>query len=260
VKRIKLAAWAAADYDRCPLQYRLRHTSALPPVDDGETSPAQVVGQSLHAALHALHRPDRPFNGDVTAEPLLRRHWVRQGFQDAQQEAAWFDRARFALERYLASAAPLTGRVLAAEAFLSARWKHNGLECEVTARADRIERQPDGTLVVTDYKCSLNGRVLSEEALAQDLVSYLYALLARLRYPDHTRVIVTHLNLFTLQATAIEHTPDQRRANRARLLAVIDGIASAQYAPRPGQHCAWCPVRAACPAVSVAADSAALDE
>jgi RecB family exonuclease len=256
VQSIRLSARALTDFQRCSQQYGLATQSARPPVPL-EPTPALSVGNSLHAALKALYSPGAPlpapdFYDEVVT--VLRRHWVRAGFENEAQEAEWFASALDALLRLVFEFGAPAGQILGVEADLWARISHDNLHFTLTGRLDRLELLPDGTLEILDYKAHVSGFVITPEALAEDLGMFAYYILARLRYPQYSQVRVAQLNLFSRQRTAIEYDDQQRNHNKATLLAAVADIAAERWVPRPGAWCDWCPVRERCPAFQYNAD------
>jgi RecB family exonuclease len=256
VGTIRLSARALTDFQRCPQQYGLVTQYARPPVPL-EPTPALSAGNSLHAALKALYNPGATvltadFYDEVVT--VLRRHWVRAGFENEDQEAEWFASALDALLRLIFEFGAPAGQILGVEKHLWARISQDNLRFTLTGRLDRLELLPDGTLEILDYKAHVSGLVIAPEALAEDLGMFAYYILARLRYPQYSRVRVAQLNIFSRQRTTIEYDDRQREHNKAALLAAVADIVAGRWVPRPGAWCDWCPVRDHCPAFQLDAD------
>jgi len=242
---IKLTPSRVREYQACPLQFKLKYLDAFGPKDI-EQSPALSFGCSIHAALDLFHRPGRTFK-DLTPDILLRRSWKSVGYADAQQEAQYFTKGVEALTGYLQAMGTPRGKILGTETFFSRVVNLSGYRFELGCKADRVELLPDGELEILDYKTNGNGEILSADALAEDLPTFIYYVLGRLSYPQHPRVIVSQLNVLTLSRTVVDYTADQVAENKQALANLVAEIEAAQFEPRPNGHCAWCCMRSYCP-------------
>lgn len=207
-------------------------------------------GNSLHAALEELHNPSRT-GADISLETLLRKHWRSDGYTTPDQDAAHYTKALDAFTRYCVALTPPGGQILATEGYLTRIITHDAHRFELSCRADRIELRPGGTLEVLDYKTNGDGNVPPSEQLALDLPTFIYYLLARLSSPRYAHIVVSQLNLLSLRKVAVDYTDEQHAQNKTGLLGGVAKIETGNFGPRPGPHCAWCPVKARCPAFAV---------
>lgn len=243
---IKITPSRLRDYLLCPRLYTCRHVEARA---QPAPAPALSFGNSLHAALEALHRPNAAATSELAPEALLRHHWRSEAYATPEQAAEQFAVGVLALTRYSQVRLPVTGRVLSTELYLSRVIVQNGVRFEVGGRIDRVTLLPDGELEILDYKTNHDGQVPAPAALALDLPTFIYYLLARLAYPDHPRTVLAQLNLLTLQETRVHYTADQREMLKGQLLLTAVELDFGHSAPTPGTHCAWCPFRVDCPAM-----------
>ena len=232
------------DYLLCQRLYQARHLEGRQA--QTASTPALAFGNSLHAALEALHRSEAPIPPALLPAALLRRHWRSEGYASPEQEAEQFAVGVEALARYSQTRLPLAGRVLSTELYLSRMIVQDGLRFELSGRIDRLTLLPDGTLEVLDYKTNHDGQVPAE--LALDLPTFIYYVLARMAYPDYLPVVVAQLNLLSLQETRADYSADRRAMLKGDLLMVAAEMEFRHYPPHPGTHCAWCPVKDTCPA------------
>lgn len=242
---IKLTPSRVRECQACPLQFKLKYLDALGPKDI-EQSPAFSFGCSIHAALDVYHRPEH-LQKQETPEDLLRRSWKSAGYADAQQEAQYFSKGVGALAGYLRTMGTPSGKILGTETFFSRVVNLDGHRFELGCKADRVELLPDGALEILDYKTNGNGEILSADALATDLPTFIYYALARLSYPKYPRTVVSQLNVLTLSKTVVDYTADQVIENKQALANLVAEIEAGQFEPRPNGHCAWCCVRSYCP-------------
>jgi len=253
---IRLQPSRLRDYGVCPMQYRLKHLERRTPLRRLLPTPSLSLGNSLHSALAEFHHPGRV--GAITADDLLGRHWQRAGFADAREEANYKALARHVLGRYLLATPYHHGQVLGTELFLARVVVQGETRTELACRVDRLTVLPSGALEVLDYKSNRDGRLPDRDRLAYDLPTFVYYLLARVMYPEHPRVYVAQLNLLSLDKTTVDYTPDELTENKARLLDVVAAIETGALPAPVGPHCAWCPVRADCPAFAGEAPLAAV--
>jgi RecB family exonuclease len=227
------------------MQYRLKYVEHRSPKSPALT-PALALGTSLHASLAEWHGPGltRP----VAAEELLARHWQGAGYASMAESDSHFALGLSVLNRYMRADVHHQGQVLGTEVYLARVVVAGSLRMELACRADRITLLPDETLEVLDYKTTADGLVPLRDELAADLPTFVYYLLARVMYPQHPRVTVAQLNLFTLNKATVDYSETERAHSKAELLAAAAAIENETFEPRLGAHCAWCPVRESCPA------------
>lgn len=240
---ISLTPTKLRDFLTCPQQYKLRHVNKI----GADLNPAALsFGRSLHAALEELHRVG---GGGIAEYPdrVLRRHWEADAYAGEQDSEAHFAKGCDALRRYLDAYLPSTARVLGTEVFMAHVVKVSGLQIRLGCKADRVGLCPDGVLEILDYKTNASGRLPVPESLLSDLPTFLYYVLARISYPQHSRVRVSFLNLLSLASVGIEYDASQVAANKQALAAQVRAFAADSFEPRPGEACAWCPVQDHCP-------------
>ncbi|MDH4118831.1 MAG: PD-(D/E)XK nuclease family protein, partial [Acidimicrobiia bacterium] len=114
---------------------------------------------------------------------------------------------------------------------------------------DRIDRRPDGRLVITDYK---TGTAPPERfALPAFFALKIYALLIRRRTGETpAEVRLLYLNGPTLYRLEIEerHLDGIERQLQALWSTIERAIERDQFPPKPGRLCDWCSFQDVCPA------------
>jgi ATP-dependent exoDNAse (exonuclease V) beta subunit len=244
-----------ADYEKCGYRFYLRRVLGLPAVeappvlDQPEQQPAldaRTRGSIVHLVLEALDfaAPDLPANEDIAA------HAERLG---AELTAAELDDIRALTDAFAGS--PLCARLAQAtsirrEAAFAFTLDPDGAGPLVNGFVDVIAREPDGTVLVVDYK----SHRLDEHHTPQSLVERDYATqqlvyaLAALR-DGAPRVEVVHLLLERPEepVTAVYQQADAPEL-AAKLQQLATGIIEHRYPVTSRPHrdlCAECPGRAA---------------
>lgn len=247
---LSLSPTKLRDYLTCPRLYKLKHLDRVASERNGASL---SFGRSLHAALEEWHK------GGCAGEPadserLLRRHWEADAYGSEHESDAHFARGCEALRRYLETYSAQAERTLGTEVFMAHVFNVRGLQVRLGCKADRVGLLADGSLEVTDYKTNASGRLPTPESLLEDLPTFLYYVLARITYPQHERVRITFLNLLNLAAVSVAYDAGRVAANKQSLLAYIRSFAAGEFAPRPSEACAWCPVQEHCPAFNQEVD------
>lgn len=237
---LRLSPSALAVFRQCKLQYRFCYIDKL-----GEkyrkARPYYTMANHVHATLRDL-LSIVPVHSRTpeTAARLLKKNWrrYRAGFKDEADERRWAQRAldevtRFAREQRLGVAPMML---------------EQPIEAEITpgvilqGRVDRVDREPDGSLHIIDYKTGplpnkIDWTQLEIHALilcrsgqrTVTRVSYLYLL------PGITHT--SQLNQETLDSRAWE------------VLRVAEEIGREKdFPPSPGPPCSGCDFAVICPA------------
>ncbi|HEY6237822.1 MAG TPA: PD-(D/E)XK nuclease family protein, partial [Thermoplasmata archaeon] len=253
-------------YLECPLRWKFLYVDELPEAPHGYFS----FGRTVHSVLEGLLRPlvvptDRltpsgatqrtldAFPSDAGPSPgpgrllepaeLLADYdakWVRDGYTSGEEEARYKSLGAEMLLKYREDLARTPPTPVAIEEHLEAKW--DGLT--VHGYIDRIDRRPNGSLEVLDYKTS---RELSaEDARSSDQLS-LYQVLVERNYSDP----VDRLTLYHLRSRTAHSTPrrgaDVLEGVHERFGRAHDGIKSESFEPTPGRHCSRCEFKSLCP-------------
>ncbi|MDU0293295.1 PD-(D/E)XK nuclease family protein [Saccharothrix longispora] len=240
----KLATWAD-----CPRRFRMAYLDRPTPPRGGAWA-HNTLGAVVHNALKALFDLPADRRTPDQAVALLHRQWKDDGFRDADQAAAYRDRAEGWLRDYVGD---LDTSI---EPVGIERWVSTPTSRIVAeGRVDRIDLR-DGELVIVDYKTGRHA--LTTDDARGSLALALYALAARrtLRKPCH-RVELHHLP--TRSIAVWEHTDESlaRHVTRAEESADDIGLATDTlkaggdpeilFPPRTGNQCTWCDFRRSCP-------------
>lgn len=239
----------AGDFKTCPRLFAFRSVERLPE----PTTVQQARGTAAHLALERLF--DLPA-GDRTPDRLsglFRQAWTelrgQEGYQDlfpnVEAERTWgLESMQLLLNYFLledpAAVSPL-GREEELEQDLDGIVIHGIL--------DRMERDPQGHLVITDYK---TGKAPPERfAFGAFFALKIYALLVRrLRQETPSEVRLLYLDGPTLYRQSIDdrQLDGVERQLHALWERIEHALSTGRFPARPGRLCNWCSFQEICPA------------
>ncbi len=230
------------DYSECPARYRYAHLIRLPT----PANHALVVGKALHAAVQAFHRSQMggtPMSREAL-QAELDRNWESTGFVTRAHEDARRASARAALDRFWDEQQAAPSPVIGVEREFGFRFGTD----RVRGRMDRIDRAPDGTVEVVDYKSGgVRDPATAGRRSRESLQLAIYALgweAEHGRPPDR-------LSLHFLESGEIGHsfpTPARLDKARAQIAATAAGIRAGEFTATPGlMRCGMCPFKTICP-------------
>ena len=164
---------SASDLDlylTCPLKYKFARVFGIPQ----EPTINQRFGILIHNVLERFHRdePEPGEDGLRRLNGLLEAGWRRSGFGTSDDELQYRDRAREAMRLYWEREREAEGEPV----WLEKKFDFQIGPHHVRGRVDRVDRLPDGSHELIDYK---TGERKSEAQLESDLQLALYRLAAR---------------------------------------------------------------------------------
>lgn len=239
----------AGDFKTCPQLFKFRAIDRL----DEPTTIHQARGTTAHIALERLFDLDA---GDRTAErlyDLFREAWTElRGddefadlFESVEEERAWGLESLEVLANYFTLEDP--ARVHPVDRELDM------LETlgDMTIRGilDRIDEDPDGELVITDYK---TGKAPPERyALPAFFALKIYALLIRTRLGRTPKTLrLLYLGNATMYSVPVDdqQLDAMRRQLQALWRAIERALKNGVFPPKVGPLCNWCSFQDRCPA------------
>lgn len=239
----------AGDFKTCPKLFQFRAIERLPE----PTSVHQARGTTAHLALQRLF--DDPIDQRTTDRlfDLFRDAWTEirgedeyQGlFSDLEEERAWGIESMELLANYFSIEDPTSFDPEDRE--LDMTEDLDGMT--IRGILDRIDRDDDGSLIITDYK---TGRAPPERfALPAFFALKIYALLIRNRLGETPKEVrLLYLNGPTLYRLPIDDRQLDAMAGQLHALwkAIERAIESDRFPARTSRLCGWCSFQEICPA------------
>jgi DNA helicase-2/ATP-dependent DNA helicase PcrA len=235
---------SASDLDlylTCPLKYKFRRVFGIPE----EPTINQRFGILIHSVLERFHKDagvgETTNGGLAELMDLFESGWRRSGFGSSDDELQFRDRAREAMRLYWERERESEG----VPVWLERKFDIRIGEHQVRGRVDRVDRLPDGSYELIDYK---TGERKSEAQLENDLQLALYRLAAREAWGLEAGTGSYYYVLDADKVAAPVRADDAERVERT-VLDVGEGVLGQDFEPRPSPTtCSWCDYRLICPA------------
>lgn len=255
----RLSPSRASDFKVCPQLFKFRSIDKLPePV-----TTYQARGTTAHLALQRLFDLEAHQRTPETLYDLFRQAWteVRADdeyaglFDSVDEEREWGLESLTLLANYFSVEDPAAVEPMDRE--LDMIEDLDGMV--IRGILDRIDRDPEGRLVITDYK---TGKAPPERyAVPAFFALKIYGLLIRRRTgetPSELRLM--YLNGPTMYRLEVDDQQLDAMDRQLRALwgAIQRAMDEERFPPRPGRLCNWCSFQEICPAfqeVSVAVAS-----
>ena len=235
----RLSASAVESYETCPLQFKFEREWKL----SREVQAAMQYGATMHRVLRTYYdsvRLGRVKTNDEVLQ-LFRDDLATTGIQDDYQRGLYLKKGLQQLQDFLAGirSAP------APEVLHTEEWFDVQIAgAKVAGRIDRIDRAPDGSVSIVDYK---TGKARSQEDADESLQLSIYAMAAHEKWGYRVGALVFQ-NLEGNVPVFSKRAEFQLEEARQRVAAVARGIAEGNFDPKLDYHCNFCAFRGLCPA------------
>ncbi len=235
---LRLSYSSISTYEKCPFQYRMLYVDRL----EMPRSPALSFGSSVHSALERFH------SGTSSPAPSLdellswlERAWESEGYASVEEEDAYKERGRAILTRYYENNAERPAVPVALEQrFLLPMdgWELSGV-------MDRVDRRPDGSYEIVDYKT--NSKLPPLARLQEDKQLPIYQMAASKVLGIKPASLTFHYLVPDQRYTTPAWAPEKIESLRVHLDEVAARIQHGEFDPRPNNLCGWCDVKPHCP-------------
>jgi len=235
----RLSASAVQTYETCPLQFKLDRDWKI----SGEAGAPMQYGASMHRVLLAYYQSVLQGRA-ITEDELLalfRSDLASERIQDAYQYDLYLQQGIEQLKEFIAVCArgPVPN-VLHTEEHFEVKVGPT----IVAGRIDRMDRLPDGGVVITDYK---TGRPKSQEDADGSLQLSIYALAAQEKWGYRTERLMFY-NLQENSSVATTRSETQLQEAKLKVEEVAQDIAAGKFDPKPNfTNCRLCAYRSLCP-------------
>jgi DNA helicase-2/ATP-dependent DNA helicase PcrA len=232
---LMLSASDLDTYRICPLKYKFARVFRIPQ----EPTIHQRFGIVLHQALERFHSSG---GGSLsTLIELFEASWRRSGFGDSDDERQFHERAREALERYWRQDQESDAEPVWFERSFAFRLGPHLLR----GRVDRVDRRPDGSYELIDYK---TGKPKTADELREDVQLSLYQMGARESWRLETSA-QSYVYVLTGEKVPVTHSDEELERVKTTVAAIAGGILGQDFEPKPSPDvCRLCDYRIICPA------------
>jgi superfamily I DNA/RNA helicase/RecB family exonuclease len=246
-------------YGECPLRYAFEKVYRIPSAD---TPGYFEFGHVIHQAFEVYARARReamaaglPPPGYEALKAALDAAWQPRAYADAQAAQHYRTRAEPALRRFYDREVASLAEAVDFEAGFTLELEDEAGQPPVRFYGviDRIDRHPDGSIEITDYK---TGKPRNQKEVDDDQQLSAYALamaMGALRDPATGQPLpaASKLTLYfteTDQAISTSRTPAQLDEFRRQVLATARRIRGGDFTATPDRwRCGRCEYRLVCP-------------
>ena len=235
----RLSASAVETYKRCPLQFKFEREWKL----SREVHGALQYGAAMHRVLKTYYDSVRLGRAKTDDEllQLFRDDIAAAGMQDGYQRDLYLEQGIEQLKEFLAG----THTTPRPEVLHTEEWFDIEIAgTKVAGRIDRIDRLPDGTVAIVDYK---TGKARSQEDADDSLQLSIYAMAAQQKWGYRVGELTFH-NLEGNVAVVSKRTEFQLEEVREDVQEVARNIAGGNFKAKIDYHCNFCAFRGLCPA------------
>lgn len=239
------------NFKQCPLKYKF---SQIDKIKEPKSKEA-VFGTYIHKVLKWFYQKDPHFPALDALLDYYKEYWPKksEGFewQDSEEENSYFKEGMRILEEYYKTNIPHQTSILDLETRFEVTIdenpdKQNGKHI-LTGVIDRIDKLPDGTIEIIDYKTGK--RIASQRSVDSNDQLSLYAIGLKSRWP-RTKIEKLTLSLYFLKFN--EKIKTQRKEqdleeSKEKVIQLIHKIEKSNFEPHSSALCGWCGYRNICP-------------
>lgn len=225
-------------FSECPQKWKFKYVDRIPEKPRHFFS----FGSSVHAALEFFYGV-KTLPAPTLEEVLehYKKVWMPQGYKDPGQEAEYFEQGREIIANFYHK--HIADYAIPYFVEYNFNFKVDGVP--VTGKVDRIDKLPDGTLSVVDYK---TGKALAAERVKGDAQLTMYQMACEeLLGAKVARLSFYHLPSLKEQAVD-RHEPKLVEGLRKKIVGTAEAIGKDKFEPTPNeQTCRWCDYKPICP-------------
>jgi len=238
-KTFAFSASSLGCYDDCPLRFKLEYLLEIP------TPPKTYfgLGTAVHATVELLSK-DRQKGidrGRDDAIAILQASWDSSAYTSKKQEDEYWAKALGLLDNYFAWEAANENTVVEVERRFSFPFGDHLMRGKI----DRLERRPDGRLVVVDFKTGGTSSAPSRNKIKDEMQLNLYALAI---FEEFGELPAEAAYLYLKETKYIPYAPtlETVQAFRDRLDGLIGNVLAGEFSSRESFSCRRCDYREVC--------------
>ncbi len=241
---MKLSYSSISTYKNCPLSYKFAYVDKL----ERRKSPALSFGSSIHQALHFFY--SNPLQKAPNLSDLIQcldSNWLREGYSSPEEEASYKELAIRVLNKFHeANSEPFVAPLALEHKFqidLGLEGKL-GQKCFLTGVIDRVQKNPDGSIEVIDYKT--NKRLPPFAQVDKDLQLSIYYFAAKETWGVEPEKLTLYFVLPDIAMTTSREKNELERV-RGEVLLTASSILKEEFDPKENPLCPWCDFQPICP-------------
>lgn len=233
---MKISYSALKSFEQCPLQWKYNYIDHLPRKD----SIHLFFGNQVHEALDFLLKERGQIKPLETAKKFFTDIWEFGRFKEINDDE-FVARAHNILTKFHEQFDPKAQDVLETEKFFYAPLESH----QITGLIDRLDRLPDGSLEIIDYK---TGKVQSQQDIASNLQLTFYYHAIRTMFGDQNQIKLSLHFLETGQIFSSTRTPEAVQGLAHEINTVSSEIEAGSFGPKLNRLCPWCDFSESCQA------------
>jgi len=239
-----------AAFSTCPLQYKFAFVLKIPAPSD---KASLIFGRVLHNVLHDFLEPleiasapqDSLFSkpkAELNEKKLLALYedkWQADGYGSKEEREKYYQKGKTILKTFWHN---LSAEELPEILFLEKNFTFKIGDGIIKGAIDRVDRLPDGTLEIIDYKTG-NPKETLQYADKRQLILY------KIFLEEFLKIKVSKLSYYYLEGTyktSFEAKDKDVEKLRQEVLEEIAEIKKGNFPPNPSELCKYCDFRDIC--------------
>lgn len=230
-------------FRRCPLQYKYRYVIKIPVPTSAVLGFGDIVHKTMQEFYQLVMKGEHPTK--KTLMTIYEEKWKSNGFMSKAYENDMKAHGIELLEEYFDKGYDPKTKTIAVE---------QGFKIKITkditlgGRIDRVDRKPDGTLEIIDYK---TGAAPKKRDVSEDFQLSLYALAATDKgvFGEKPENLIVSFYFFEGQERMTgTRSKEQLERVKEEIVTTAKDIGTSDFKPTPGMYCAFCEFRLLCEA------------
>ncbi|MCX5782791.1 MAG: PD-(D/E)XK nuclease family protein [Elusimicrobia bacterium] len=219
-------------YQLCPFKYNLIYREGW----RVSPTPFTSLGLSIHRALEEFHS-SRSDNIEFLIDSY-NKNWVNVGFSSPQETKEFFDKGLRMLENYFEEQEKSKSEIMFIEKSFRFKLGRNF----IIGIIDRIDKNPDGTYELIDYKTHI--QLWDQEKADSDLQLTIYSIACEKAFGFNPDILSYYFLAFNTKVST-SRTKEQIRQAGKLIENITRKIYKENFEPNT-QHCSKCDFRKKC--------------